>query len=186
MNKDRALLSRVRMLELLGKINDRLSAKNIRGEICLYGGAALILGWNVRETTIDIDATFAPPSEIRRIAADIAEDAGLPDGWLNDGVKGFLSSRGRPSSGRKPFLELSHLSIYIPEPSYLLAMKAMSARTTEEQSDREDVIFLLTHMKIKSAKEALRIVLDYYPEKLVLPKTRYFVESVIAEMKKRR
>jgi len=50
-------------------------------------------------------------------------------------VKGFVV----PHS-QKVFIDFSHLTIYIPEADYLLAMKSLAARV--DGSDRGDVQFL--------------------------------------------
>lgn len=42
---------------------------------------------------------------IRQAAGRVAAEAGVPDDWLNDAVKGFLSSQG----DFDPYLDLDHL-----------------------------------------------------------------------------
>jgi hypothetical protein len=54
----------------------------------------------------------------------------------------------------------------MPVPEYLLAMKCMAARvggTSDEPSDVVDIVFLIRHLKLKSASEVLNIVGQYYP-----------------------
>src|SRR5262249_50661111 len=41
--------------------------------------------------TADVDGIFAPAPETRRWAQTVADELGLPNDWLNDGVKGYLT-----------------------------------------------------------------------------------------------
>lgn len=165
----------------LEALNDKLKAKGLTGEICLYGGAAMILVWQVRVATRDIDAVFVPPKEIRAAASQVARDLDLPAGWLNDGVKGFLSERGERETPR-PVMELSNLTVNVPDPRYLLAMKVMAARSGESQEDARDALFLIKKLRLSSANEVFEILEGYYPRKQILPKTQFFVEALIEDL----
>lgn len=57
----------------------------------VVGGAAIALAFDERRSTRDIDAVFEPKSTVYEAAAAVAEQRGLPGGWLNDAVKGFLA-----------------------------------------------------------------------------------------------
>lgn len=71
------------------------------------GGAVMCLVYNARSSTKDIDSIFEPKTRIYEIAQRIAQRHSLPEDGLNDGVKGFLSERGR----FEPYLRLSNLNI---------------------------------------------------------------------------
>ena len=45
--------------------------------------------------------------------------------------------------------------------------------------DREDVIFLIRHLGLKTAKDVLEIVSRYYPKERVPAKTRFLVEELL-------
>jgi methylmalonyl-CoA mutase cobalamin-binding subunit len=48
------------------------------GEIYIFGGAAMVLGYRARFATRDVDALFEPREKIHRAAVEVAEEMGLP------------------------------------------------------------------------------------------------------------
>ena len=183
-NQAASALTREEILRTLGALSDELGKSGITGEICLFGGTAMMLAFSARLSTKDIDALFQPTQKIRDIAERIAISRHLPKHWLNDGVKGFLSARHDTTSGNLP--QFPHLRITMPVPEYLLAMKCMAARiggTQGESSDIEDIVFLIRHLGIESAPVVLDIVAAYYPAQQIPPKTQFLIESLFDEGK---
>ena len=157
-----------RYLQLLG---EELSRRGVTGEVVLAGGAVMLLVIGNRDVTRDIDAYFAHGTEqIREAAKAIAERERLPPDWINDGVKGFFYSQ--------PPTQLWHeypgLRVYIASPEYVLAMKAVAGRP----EDIADLQALATHLGLQGADAILAVVQRYVPERLLLPKTRYLIESL--------
>ncbi len=161
-----------RLFELL---NEELAARRVKGEIYVVGGAVMCLAFNAREATQDVDALFEPVRVVREAAARVAVKAGLDAGWLNDAVKGYLSPRGEFDR----FLELSSLNVFVARPEYLLAMKAAALRLGEEFHDLDDVRYLLRYLNVGTADEALAIVLRYFDESQLAPKTRLILEELL-------
>src|SRR5580658_5789166 len=87
------MLTREQILSALQAVSDALDKLGLMGEICLFGGTAMILAFTARLTTKGVDALFQPAKIIRELAKEIAEAHWLPVGWLNDAVKGFVSER---------------------------------------------------------------------------------------------
>ena len=175
-------LSREMILTALGALSDELGRRDVIGEICLFGGTAMMLAFNARIATKDVDAVFQPSQAMREAARIIGEASGLPDDWLNDGVKGFVSARHETTTGNLP--QFPNLRLTMPVPEYLLAMKCMAARiatTSGEQSDVADILLLIRRLNLKSAQAVLEIVADYYPVHRVPVKTRYLVEGLFEE-----
>ena len=145
------------------------------GELYLVGGAVLCLALDARDATRDIDAFFKPTKIVREAALRVAAKEGVPDTWLNDAVKGFLSPRGDFDA----FLDLPNLRVFVAQPAYLLAMKAAAMRLGEEFRDLEDVRFLLRYLDITTVEEALTVVTRYFDEAQLMPKTRSALEALL-------
>jgi hypothetical protein len=166
------------IMKYLCLINVSLDHKGVKGEICLYGGALMCLVYNARPSTKDVDAVFQPASTIREIAREIAQEFDLPENWLNDGVKGFLVEH-----PKKVFLSMSHLTIMVADPQYMLAMKSLAARI--DGTDRTDIAFLIREMGISSVEDVFRIIEEYYPKGIIKPATQFFLEELFDEIQNR-
>ena len=171
-SKSTTQLSKESILKNLKDLDLELKKLGKRGEVNLYGGAVMVLVFNARPATKDVDAVFEPKSIMRRAIENVARKNDLPKDWMNDGVKGFLSANDKV----RKFIGLPNLTIHVPVPEYLLAMKVKSARVDE--TDRKDVIFLIRKMGIRTPKEVFDIIDKYYPRREIPAKTQYFIEEV--------
>ena len=181
-----ARLTREEMVDALRALDAECSRREITGELCIYGGAQMVLVFDARSSTRDIDAVFRPKSEIRDAAERVAQDLSLPTGWLNDGVKGFLSGREDLTQERVPDLDgLTSLRIIWPTPEYLIAMKCLAARVDDTATDRDDVQFLIRKLGLTDEREILDIVERFYPASRIHIKTRYFIQEILAGLKRR-
>jgi hypothetical protein len=159
------------MLTYLQALNEELKAKDMKGEICLYGGAVLCLVFQARPSTKDVDAVFHPANIIREAALHVAERYHLPQDWLNDGVKGFVVHH-----PREVFVSWSHLTIYAADAEYLLAMKALASRV--DGTDNADIRFLIQHLQLSSPDDVFNIIEAYYPQHRIKAATQFFIEEV--------
>ena len=164
--------------EALASLDAELGKRGIRGEICLFGGAVMVLAYQARQSTKDVDAVFAPTGPIRELAAHLASERGWEPDWINDGVKGWLSSRQDLVDAG---LHLTHLAVLMPSPEYLLAMKCMAARGERGSRDLEDVKFLAAALGLPDAA-ALNIVENYYPARQIMVKPQSIIEEAFEEM----
>jgi hypothetical protein len=72
------------------------------------------------------------------------------------------------------------LRVFVATPAYLFAMKslAMRAAGAERASDVEDIRWLGSMLGILTAADALALVMRYYPEGRISPKTRFGLEEI--------
>jgi hypothetical protein len=177
-------LTREAILRALTSLSEELGKRGVTGELCLFGGTVMLLAFTARLSTKDVDAVFQPTPLIRDLARRISEEQQLPADWLNDGVKGYVSARHETTAGNLP--QFPHLRLTMPVPEYLLAMKCMAARlggTTGEPSDVPDIRFLISHLRLRSSREVLDLVGQYYPANRIPVKTQYLVEGLFEEGK---
>lgn len=158
----------------LTRLSELLATRGVVGEVVLFGGAAMVLAHKARVSTKDVDAVFAPKDVVYQAAAEVTRECGAAEGWLNDAVKGFLSSTGETL----PLLDLPNLKVFVAAPEYLLAMKCMSMRIGKDETDIRDIKFLAEHLGLRKVESILAIVERYYPRNQIQPKTRFAVEEL--------
>ena len=147
-----ASLSRADILRLFEALNVELRKLGVRGDLYLAGGAVMCLAFGAREATRDVDAAFVPSIAVREAAVRVAAQEGVPDPWLNDAVKGYLSDHGSFDA----FLERDHLRVFCADARYMLAMKCLAMRVGEGYRDEEDVRYLLRHLGLERQRTRWR------------------------------
>lgn len=175
-------LSREMILNAFQDMSDGLGRRSAAGELCLFGGTVMVLVFAARPSTKDVDAIFQPATIMREVAREVGEANGFPEHWLNDAVKGFVSARHETIQGGLP--QFAYLRLTMPTPEYLLAMKCMASRigaVEGEADDVSDIVVLIRHLKLKSAKDAMEIVAAYYPPDQIPIRAQYLVEGLFAE-----
>jgi predicted nucleotidyltransferase len=168
-------LTKADIARLFALLNTELARSEVEGEVYVVGGAVMCIALDARDATRDVDAVFKPAKLVREASARVAAVAGVPQNWLNDAVKGYLGPRG----DFDPFLDLSHLRVFVANASYLLAMKCMAMRLSEEFHDLDDVRYLLRYLNITDAGEALAVVTSYFDETQIPLRTRLALEELL-------
>ena len=157
--------------QYLVELDEELRLVEIKGEVSLFGGAVMCLAFQARPATKDVDAIFRPVAEIRRAIEIIADRHSIPANWMNDAVKGYWAEH-----RERVLIDMPNLTVFVPEPDYLLAMKAIAARGGTY--DREDVLKLIEVTGLNSAEEVFAIIEKYYPKNQIKPGTQYFIEEL--------
>jgi hypothetical protein len=165
-------MDRSEIVEALTALGAALDARGTTGELYMVGGAAIAMAFDQRRSTRDIDAVFEPKMVIYETAAQVAEQLGLPVGWLNDAVKGFLV----PDPLASAVLEVPGLRCLAASPRILLALKVLAHRVGE---DEDDVLLLAQELGITRADEVLATAEDVFGDRLD-PAARFFVEELFA------
>lgn len=172
------LLDATAIRELLTELGARLAAKDVEARMFVVGGAAMALAFSRSRVTRDIDAVFEPKAVIYSEAEAMAGRHGLPSGWLNDGVKGFMPERVQPVEGTVR-LSLPGLSVGVASAEYLFAMKAAAAR---QETDGDDLRVLARLVGVTTAEEGLELVEEFYGPGRLTVKTQLLLEDVLASM----
>lgn len=177
-------LDRDTIVRALDRLSQVLGDRGITGELCLLGGTVMVLAFKVRARTKDVDAIFHPPQEIREAARLVQAEMNLPEGWLNDGAKAFVSTRHETAEGDLP--QFPHLRLTAPTAEYLLAMKCMASRIPagpEDRGDIADIAILIRHLGLANPDQVLSVVARYYPEERIPVRARYLVEDLFTRMR---
>lgn len=137
-----ALLSRqdiITALECLGQI---ALANGHTLHLVVVGGAAMVLGYDARQATHDVDAVLLTPPDpqtIRAWASIVAEEMVWPEEWLSDAAKGYLIG----ISDGPLLLQAPGIEVRQPSVEQLLAMKLCAWR---DDIDIADATRLLTDL----------------------------------------
>ena len=162
------ILNRKTILAALEHLNKLCIENETMLEISIYGGTAMMLAYNSRSATRDIDAIFYPVEEGQRLIAQVAKDLDLHGQWMNNDVKMFVADR---EIKRKlpQFNTWSNLKISVPVSAYLLAMKAIACRDALPgfAGDQEDLRFLIKKMNIRSVAQIQEVVDKYFEDEVL-------------------
>jgi hypothetical protein len=176
-------LTKTDILAGLTRLSELAQKENIVLEVSLYGGALMLLAYDARQTTKDVDAIIHPPDVGRRLAARVAKEQGWSDDWLNDDVKQFVSTFETRQPWTPPGLNAPALRITRPTAKYLLAMKVMACRKALPGylGDETDIAFLLRKMAVKNVADVERIVDQYFPDTVLPAATVAVLERLLAD-----
>lgn len=166
-------MDRGEIVEALSALAAELDRRGVSGEMYIVGGAAIALAFDERRATRDIDAVFEPKATIYEAADAVAEQRGLPVGWLNDAVKGFLDNEDPDAS---PILDLPGLRCLTASPRTLLALKVLAHRIAE---DEDDLRLLASALGLESADQVLATAEEVFGDRLDAG-ARFFVEEVFS------
>ena len=155
-------------------------------EISVDGGSALLLTFDQRAATRDVDAVFDKDRDfVRRAAAHVAEEFGWSGNWINDGVKGFLSTRDAHPEAKSllrsyPRTGAAGLRVLLAAPAYLFAMKCLAMRLggADSSQDLDDIRLLAASLGIRTYDEAIAAVSHYYPDNRISPKTQFGLQEI--------
>ncbi len=135
-------LDRATMVQALTRLGELAAAEGHTLTLVVVGGAALVLNYNARLATQDVDAFLITPPEARATrgwARIVAAEMGLPADWLNDGAKGFMQG----ISYGPLLLDAPGIQVYQVSPEQLLAMKLSAWRDEQDEADAQVVLTAL-------------------------------------------
>ena len=98
-------------------------------DIYIVGGAAILLDFDYRMSTIDIDAYYKDDSILQKSINAVAKKLNLPSDWLNHdfvSTPSFSSNITKLSAETKMYGK--YIKIHSMSPKYLIAMKLKSSK----------------------------------------------------------
>lgn len=165
------MLDRAKMKFLLSELGRLIAEQGKIVEIAIYGGSALILQFDFRKASEDIDYLPTDWNDeflLDCLAAQLAKGHGLEPGWFNAAIKvNPISDKNDESLklyGDFP-VDSPCLRVFIAKPEYLFAMKVLSMRSSLSSNDVEDLWNLWDELGIETAQQAIDLCRSFYPEK---------------------
>ena len=131
----------------------RLQRGGAVADVYLVGGGAMVVAFDEREATKDLDARFTSTSTVVREAQAVADEMGLPGWWLNEQGPSYLPRRRDPY----PVSVFDHpnLRVFRASDRYLLAMKAAASRRNTR--DMDDIAALATRLGLSTTDDVVRV-----------------------------
>jgi len=173
MSADR-LLDRELLHRAFEALAAELGRRGVVGEVHVFGGAAMVLAFDARAATRDVDALFASDTLVLEAAQLVAKKFGLPRCWLNDQASSYVSGR----AGRgTPVFDHPHLRVMTTPPEHLLAMKLRAAMATR---DGEDVQRLLKALDLRTPAVVEALVARYFPDEPLSDRSRQLLEDLLS------
>lgn len=188
------MLSNVRQIEItrlnideylkkLAKRFRKLNGTKMSAEIVIIGGAAVLLNYDFRQKSQDIDAIIQASSAMGEAINQIREEEGLPNDWINSDFRktnSYSTNLRLYSKYYKTFSNIVEVRIISGE--YLIAMKLMAGR--QYKHDLSDVIGIIAGEKEKGNNITLEkiklAVKNLYDDYEKIPETsRVFIENIL-------
>jgi len=152
----------------LMRLGEILRDRRVTGEIDVFGGAAIVLGFDFRRATQHVDSLVTlGHGQVMQAAQEIGNELNLPPNWLNEQATIYLSKhrdfslfKMYPSEGQ------FGLRVLLAKPEYVLAMKLAAFRLF---ADVDDIIHLALHLNRTSAEDLLSLLKHYYPNEHITP-----------------
>lgn len=159
------MLDRDLAKKALARLAELSRQKGLNLQLTIYGGTVMMLAYNARPATKDIDAIFRPREEVEPLVKQVAREFALDDDWLNDDVKVWVGENEKEAL--IPFVEVAEVAgveARRPSAKYLLAMKARAARLPlpGQKGDYDDLVFLLRHTQTRTIEEVDKLVERYF------------------------
>jgi hypothetical protein len=134
-----ATLSKQDVITALARLGQLAQENGEVIELLLFGGSVMVLVFDARQTTRDVDVMILAPSEVQKVremAKTVAQERSWPEDWLNDAVKGFIVG-----TSRGPVVFAS-TGIEVRRPAFeqLLAMKLCAWRDDVDIADAERLL----------------------------------------------
>lgn len=174
------------LVKALSRMSEIAEAENIQLQLCVFGGAAMMLAYDARDVTKDVDAILLPREAGQRIASMVAAELNLSDDWLNDEVGMFLShsDEAKTIEFTLPDVSRSGLKITRPTAKYLLALKVNACRKQigSYKGDEDDIKVLLRITKVGSVEEIEDVVNRFFPDTVIPVEDRLLLNAILKEI----
>jgi len=135
----------------------------------------MVLAFDARPATRDLDARFTPSGPIQAEVLRVAEDLGLPRTWLNDQGVFYLPRTDEPDP--TPVFDHPSLRVLRASDRHLLAMKALAARRL---ADSDDLALLIGRLGLRTVEDVEILCAEVFPDDPIGDRQREVIADVLA------
>lgn len=171
------VFNRTELQRAFAALAAKLERTGVVGHVHVVGGAAMLLAYDSRVTTRDIDALFSPDGPMLTAIREVADEMGWPRTWLNNQASSYVSRA--PGDG-SPVFDHPFLHVVATPAEHLLAMKVIAARGVR---DGDDIRLLLDRLRITTAAGVWQIVARYFPGQTITERSRLLVEDLLDQQR---
>jgi hypothetical protein len=162
-------MEREQIHRALMRLGEILRARGVTGEVDVFRGAAIVLGFDFRKATQDVDSLVTMGhGQVMKAAQEVEKELDLPPNWLHEQTTIYLSKhrdfslfKMYPSGGQ------FGLRVLLAKPEYVLTMKLLAFRLYA--ADVDDIKHLALHLNRTSAEDLLSLLKHYYPSEQITP-----------------
>jgi hypothetical protein len=184
-------LDRAKIEEAFRLVGQYLLDRKTLGEIAIYGGSAIILQFDWRKTSIDIDARVVSVGNhglIMDAVREAAKRLDLPRSWLNESVTMYARRGERDADrvlvGLYPSPERFGLRVTAAKPEYILAMKLRALeRLTTDERDFKDAVQLAIECGVTTVEEIKDVHRRYFGNDELPVKAELQLANLIAAVR---
>jgi hypothetical protein len=166
-------LDRASILGAFQRLAQRLEERDLVCDIYLFGGGAMVIAFDSREATSDLDARFTSTSKVQREIDQVARELGFPRWWLNEQGTAYLPD------GDDPVGVFDHPNLRVMRTSdrHLLAMKVRAAR---RHADVGDIKLLAGRLGLRTMDEVETLCDEVFPEEPLSVRQRAVAGEALA------
>lgn len=147
------------------ELGEILLRKGKVAEIAVYGGAAIMLQFDVQFRTGDVEAAVQAGDHgaLMEAAEVVAQRRGWLRSWLSEAVTTYLSPQASTSlHGSYPSDARAGLRVYVANPDYLLAMTLRAMRVGSR--DEADAAMLARAAEVTTHAALIELLTLYFPK----------------------
>lgn len=171
------LLDREAILELLRQLGDRLVDRGLQADVYVVGGTAMVLAYDRRRLTRDVDAVTADQDLVEEVAREMAVGrADLTPDWFNGRVRPLLPRV--VDVDRIEAFSAPGISVSVASPRHMLAMKVRAARDTRDLSD---IRLLCDHLHLDSISSVFAIAEGVWGPDMIRDESIFLVTQFLLD-----
>ena len=153
-------MDRAEIEAALTDLGAELERRGVRAKLWVVGGAVMVLAFQSRDATSDVDGAAYPATTVFELARGVAHRRGLSIDWLNDHAAAWLPHTEHDESWL-PVRRYGGLEVFLADERMMLALKLRASRG---QRDYADIKVLLRECRVRTESEALAIYDEFFPD----------------------